>query len=203
VEGKATPQIDPIQCTKMDQTMNTSAVQFRRTVRSAAIISTATILALCGLAGTAGALDFQVAWIAIGEAAASAGDGSVRATRELVPIADLTQQLTRHGAKVTRVAIEPTVLEVVTGEQVCISALHIRAFGADGRQISGVPLSITVREDLREKLQLARSPRDICVRPSRGGEYPIRFTSKLPAPDGSTRGAQVFVRASDRSVALD
>lgn len=152
-----------------------------------------------GVAATASALDFQVAWIAIGEAAASAGDESVHASRELAPLADLAQQLTRHGAKVTRVAVEPTVLDVVIGEQVCLSALHIRAFDAEGRQISGVPLSITVREDLRGKLQLARSVRDICVRPSRGGEYPIRFTSKLPAPDGSTRGAQVFVRASDRN----
>ena len=125
----------------------------------------------------------------------------MHASRELAPLADLAQQVTRQGAKVTRLDVEPAVLEVVIGEQVCISTLHIRAFGADGRQISGVPLSITVREDLRGKLQLARSSHDVCVRPSRGGEYPIRFTSRLPAPDGSTRGAQVFVRASDRSTA--
>jgi hypothetical protein len=194
----------------MDQTMNTSAVQFQRIAQSQAARSVVTApawivmaLMLCGLAAPASALDFQVAWIAIGEAAASAGDGSVHAARELVPIADLAQRLTRNGAKVARVAAEPPVLEVMIGEQVCFSALHIRAFGADGRQISGVPLSITVREDLREKLQLARSTRDICVRPSRGGEYPIRFTSKLPAPDGSSRGAQVFVRASDRRAAVD
>jgi hypothetical protein len=34
------------------------------------------------------------------------------------------------------------------------------------------------------------------MRPSRKGEYPIRFTSKLPAPDDTLRGAQVFLRAS-------
>ena len=34
------------------------------------------------------------------------------------------------------------------------------------------------------------------MRPASPGEYPVRFTSKLPAPDDTLRGAQIFLRAS-------
>jgi hypothetical protein len=44
---------------------------------------------------------------------------------------------------------------------------------------------------------IQRGRKDICVRPAMAGEYPIRFTSVLPAKDGTMRGAQIFVRAAD------
>jgi hypothetical protein len=147
-------------------------------------------------------VDFQVAWIAVGEAAASTDEQAARAGRQLFTAADLAR-LNGQRTRAARVAIEPEVLQVTVGEQICIGALQIRVFGADGRQISGAPLTITVRKDQREQLQLARSSREFCMRPSRSGEYAVRFTSLLPAPDGSTRGAQMFLRASERAIAAD
>lgn len=178
-----------------------------RSINRPAIVPAAIVsLLACGLLAhpvrAIDSVDFQVAWITVGEAAASADAQSAHAGRQLFSTSELAA-MALHGARVARIDVEPAVLEVAAGEQVCISALHIRAFGADGRPISRAPLSITVRQDHREKLQLARSTRDICMRPSRRGEYPIRFTSMLPAPDGTSRGAQVFLRASDPGTAVD
>jgi hypothetical protein len=142
-----------------------------------------TLLAGC-LAAVPAALaqgvDFKVAWSTLGEVASAGNDA--------VPI--------QRGAKVVRVDVQPAIVEVAAGTQVCISALQLRAFGPDGRALAGAPLVITVRQDQKPQLQLTRPEGDICMRPARPGEYPIRFTSKLPAPDDTLRGAQVFLRAS-------
>jgi len=34
------------------------------------------------------------------------------------------------------------------------------------------------------------------MRPARPAEYPIRLTSKIPAPDDTKRGAQLFLRVN-------
>jgi hypothetical protein len=130
--------------------------------------------------GAAQVADFKVAWTTLGEVVSAAEGPAV------------TMQ---PGTKVVRVDVQPTIVEVAAGKQVCISSLQVRAFGADGRPIAGVPLVIAVRQDHKPQLQLTHS-KVICMRPSRKGEYPIRFTSKLPAPDDTLRGAQVFLRAS-------
>ena len=124
--------------------------------------------------------DFKVVWTPVGEVA-SAG-------KEAMPI--------QRGAKVVRVDVEPAIVTVAVGKQVCLSSLQIRAFGPDGRALAGAPLSIEIRFDHKVRLQLTHPKGDICMRPARPGEYPIRFTSKLLAPDSTQRGAQVFLRAS-------
>ena len=72
----------------------------------------------------------------------------------------------------------------------------MKAFGSDRALVPAAPLSVNVRQDHREHIGIERSPKDICLRPSAPGEYPVRLTSLLPASDGTMRGAQVFVRVA-------
>src|SRR5690606_1396909 len=73
-----------------------------------------------------------------------------------------------------------------------------------GKQpVGGAPLSISVRQDHRNQLGLSRSKRDICLRPSEAGEYPLGLTRRVPARDGTTRGAQAYMRVSDSTRAAD
>ena len=100
------------------------------------------------------------------------------------------------GAQVARVDVQPTVVELAVGKQMCLSSLQISVLDAQGRPVAGAALSIAVREDHKQSMQLSRPKGDVCIRPAYAGEYPVRFTSTLPARDGSVRGAQIFVRAS-------
>ena len=126
------------------------------------------------------AQDFKIVWSTVGEVG-SAG-------KDAVPI--------QSGAKVVRVDVEPAIVPLSVGKQVCISTLQMRAFGPDGRALAGAPLVIEIRQDQRLDLQLIRANGDLCMRPARPAEYPIRFTSKLPAPDDTQRGAQIFLRVN-------
>ena len=74
----------------------------------------------CCLAAVAAtfAQDFKVLWSTLGEV--------VSAGKDAVPI--------QRGAKVVRVDVQPSILPVALGKQVCISALQVHAFGADGRR---------------------------------------------------------------------
>jgi hypothetical protein len=128
----------------------------------------------------AAAQDFQIQWSTVGEV--------VSAGKDAVPI--------QGGAKVVRVDVEPAIVPLTVGKQVCLSTLQMRAFGPDGRALAGAPLTIEIRQDQRLDLQLTRPNGDLCLRPARPAEYPIRFTSKLSAPDDTKRGAQIFLRAS-------
>ncbi|MGH8175369.1 MAG: hypothetical protein ACREV5_03790 [Steroidobacter sp.] len=104
-----------------------------------------------------------------------------------------------NNIRVSRVEVEPAVTEITVGSVWCLSALDMRAFGPERELIPQAPLSITVRQDHRAKIRLKRTRKDICLRPVDAGEYPVRLTSLLPAPDGSMRGAQVFLRVRDRA----
>jgi hypothetical protein len=134
----------------------------------------------CCLAATPPTLaqDFKIVWSTVGEAVSKGKDA--------VPL--------QKSAKVVRVDVQPGVLSVPLGKQVCISTLDVRAFTADGQALAGAPLTMTIREDQKVALQLTRPKGDFCVRPASPGEYPIRFTSKVPAPDATLRGAQIFLR---------
>jgi hypothetical protein len=131
----------------------------------------------------AAAQDFKIVWSPVGEVV-SAGKDTVDAVSA------------RARAKVVRVDVEPAIVPIAVGKQLCISALQVRAFGPDSAALAGVPLTIEIRQDQRSDLQLTRPNGDLCMRPARPAEYPIRFTSKLPAPDDTKRGAQIFLRAS-------
>jgi hypothetical protein len=128
----------------------------------------------------AAAQDFKVVWIAVGEV--------VSAGKYAVPMPS--------GAKVVRVEVEPAIVPLAVGKQVCLSTLQLRAFGTQSRALAGVPLTIEIRQDQRLDLQLTRPNGDFCMRPARPAEYPIRLTSKLPAPDDTKRGAQIFLRVT-------
>jgi len=134
----------------------------------------------CCLAATPPTLaqDFKIVWSTVGEAVSKGKDA--------VPL--------QKSSKVVRVDVQPAELSVPLGKQVCISTLDVRAFTADGQALAGAPLTMTIREDQKLALQLTRPKGDFCVRPASPGEYPIRFTSKVPAPDATLRGAQIFLR---------
>lgn len=149
----------------------------QQTVRNAAVALLAGLM--CPVPGVAQTADFKIAWTTVGQVMSSGGN-------EAAPI--------QRGTKIVRVDVQPTIVEVAVGKQVCMGSLQVRAFGADGRPIAEAPLEIAVRQDHKPQLQLTHA-KDICMRPARSGEYPIRFTSKVPAPDDTLRGAQVFVRA--------
>ena len=131
----------------------------------------------------AGAQDFKIPWSTVGEVVSKGKPGVVA-----VPV--------QASAKVVRVDVEPAILPIAVGKQVCVSTLQVQAFGPDGRALAGAPLSIVIREDQKTQLQLTHPKGDFCVRPASPGEYPIRFTSKLPAPDDTKRGAQIYLRVS-------
>jgi hypothetical protein len=141
-------------------------------------------------------VDFQIVWVQVGEAASGDAKRSVRVGRQLFMASDL-MEWSLQNVKVTRVEAKPVVLELGVGDEMCLSALDLRTYAVNHQPVNGAPLSIAVRQDQKDRLGLRRSRHDICVRPHDAGEYPIRFNSLLPAPDGTTRGAQIFVRARD------
>jgi hypothetical protein len=140
----------------------------------------------------------HLAWVTIGEAAASDEQGRTRAGRQLfTTISDLLP-LTVQNVRIARIELRPTI-ELTRGARFCLSALKIHALDPSGKRVPGAPLSVAVRQDQKNALRLVRSDRDICMRPSRVGEYRLRFTSLMPAPDGTIRGAQLFIRVKGLS----
>ncbi|HEX7115708.1 MAG TPA: hypothetical protein VF193_11310 [Steroidobacter sp.] len=144
----------------------------------------------------------HLVWVTIGEAAASDEQGRTRAGRQLfTTISDLLP-LTMQNVRIVRVELTPTI-ELTRGARFCLSSLEIHALDPSGERVPGAPLSVAVRQDQKNALRLVRSDSDICMRPSRIGEYPLRFTSLMPAPDGTTRGAQLFIRVKGLSSASE
>lgn len=139
---------------------------------------------------------YQIVWVVIGEASSATGNGSAHAGRQLFMASDLVSK-SLANVKIEQVDVSPTVTEIQIGERLCVSTMNIRAVGPERQLIEAAPLSISVRQDHKPRLGLSRSKRDICVKPSEAGEYPVRLTSMLPARDGTMRGVQVFVRVSD------
>ena len=142
--------------------------------------------------------EFQIVWVVIGEAASADETHAARAGRQLFMASDLLA-LSLENIRVVHVDVEPAVLEIGIGEELCLTSLQIRAYDSDRQAIAGAPLSVSIRQDHRRHLRPRRSRRNICLRPDVAGEYSVRMTSLLPAPDGTMRGAQVFVRVADRA----
>lgn len=140
--------------------------------------------------------DFQIVWVVIGEAAAAVGDQPVSVGRHLFMASELASFSLRN-ITVARIEAEPVVTNLAVGQRFCLTSLKITASGPDRSPVKRAPLSISIRQDHKDALDLERSKDDICVRPTIAGEFPIRFTSLLPSADGSTRGAQIFVRVHD------
>jgi hypothetical protein len=139
---------------------------------------------------------FQIVWVIIGEASSATDNGSAHAGRQLFMASDLVSK-SLANIKIEQVDVTPAINELRVGQRLCLTSLDIRALGPERELVEGAPLSVSVRQDHKQRLGLSRGKRDICVRPNEPGEYPMRLTSLLPAKDGTTRGAQVFIRVSD------
>jgi hypothetical protein len=141
-------------------------------------------------------IPYQIVWVVIGEASSATDKDSAHAGRQLFMASDLVSA-SLANIKVEQVDVSPAVTQMNVGERLCISKMNIRALGPERELVGGAPLSISVRQDHKQRLGLNRSRRDICVKPIEAGEYTVRLTSMLPAKDGTMRGAQIFIRVSD------
>ncbi|HWK74763.1 MAG TPA: hypothetical protein VNQ81_10865 [Povalibacter sp.] len=151
------------------------------------------VLLAAGRPEPAAAADFQIVWVVVGEAAASDGQEPMSVGRHLFMAADLAAFALKR-ITISQVAVEPVVTHLAVGERFCLDSLRFIAYGPDRSMVERAPVSVSVRQDYRDGMGLERSKRNICMTPTIAGEYPIRFTSLVPAVDGSTRGAQIFVR---------
>jgi hypothetical protein len=139
---------------------------------------------------------YQIVWVVIGEASSATDNGSAHAGRQLFMASDLVSR-SLANVKIEQVEVSPSITQLNVGDRLCLSAMNIRALGPERELVGGAPLSISIRQDHKQRLGMSRSKRDICVRPNEPGEYPVRLTSMLPAKDGTIRGAQIFIRVSD------
>ena len=150
-------------------------------------------LALTSFAALPQMADFKIVWVNIGEVAAAPNGHSPRAGKQLFMAPDLVQ-FSLDKVTVAQVDVDPTVVSLKVGERFCLTALHVLANGENHGEVDNAPLTVSVRQDQRERLSMKRAKNDICFKPGLPGEYPIRFNSLLPARDGTTRGAQIFLR---------
>lgn len=139
---------------------------------------------------------FQIVWVVIGEASSGAEDAPAHAGRQLFMASDLVSK-SLANVRIEQVEVAPVINELTVGQRLCVTHMSIRTHGPGKELVGGAPLSISVRQDHKPRLGLKRSKRDICLQPTAAGEYPVRLTSMLPARDGSTRGAQVYLRVSE------
>lgn len=139
---------------------------------------------------------FQIVWVVIGEASSVTDKAPAHAGRQLFMASDLVSK-SLANVKVERVDVAPVINQLAVGQRLCLTKMDIRTLGPGKELVGAAPLSISVRQDHKQRLGLSRGKRDICLQPTEAGEYPVRLTSMLPARDGTTRGAQVFVRVSD------
>jgi hypothetical protein len=146
--------------------------------------------------------DFQIVWINVGEVAAATDSKPVRAGRQLFMAPDLVQ-FSLDKVTVSRVDVEPAVIALKPGERFCLTSLQVVAHSEDRTEVANAPLSVSVRQDQRERLEMKRAKSDICFRPMSPGEYPVRFNSLLPARDGTTRGAQIFLRVEGQEAGVE
>lgn len=162
----------------------------------------ATLLAIlfvgigAGLSASAFGQPFQIVWVVIGEASSAPDNGSAHAGRQLFMASDLVSK-SLANVKVEQVDVTPAVSQMIVGQRLCLTSLGIRTLGPGRHLVAAAPLSVSVRQDHKLRLGLKRTKRDICVQPTASGEYPVRLTSMLPARDGTTRGAQIFLRVND------
>lgn len=155
----------------------------------------AAVLAWAALPAQAQESPFQIVWVVIGEASSASAKEPAHAGRQLFMADDLVSA-SLAKIRVEQVEVEPVVNRLEVGERLCLTEMSIRTSGPGKEPVGGAPLSISVRQDHKQRLGLKRSKRNICLQPTEAGEYPVRLTSLLPARDGTMRGAQVYIRVS-------
>lgn len=146
--------------------------------------------------------DFQIVWINVGEVASAPEGQPARAGRQLFMAPDLVE-LSLKKITVARVDVAPTVVALKIGERFCLTSLSVVTNTEAHKEVENAPLGVSVRQDQRERLAMRRAKNDICFSPTSPGEYPVRLSSLLPARDGSTRGAQIFLRVEGEEVDAD
>jgi len=160
-------------------------------------ISTITVLLFASFA-SAQVANFQIVWINVGEVAATQDGDGARAGRQLFMAPDLVQ-FSLNKVTVARVDVEPSVIPLKVGQRFCLTSLHVQAISENREGVKDAPLSVSVRQDQRERLAIRRTNKNICFSPTADGEYPVRLNSLLPARDGTTRGAQIFLRVAQEN----
>lgn len=170
-------------------------VRWRHIVRAGFVCSTL----LLAFAGVAQSVDFKIVWINIGEVATSHAGQPARAGRQLFMAPDLVE-LSLKKITVARVDVDPTIVPLKLGDHYCLTSVRALANADDRTEVDSAPLTVSVRQDQRERLGMRRTKDDICFTPTSPGEYPVRFNSLLPARDGTIRGAQIFLRVQGEDV---
>lgn len=145
---------------------------------------------------------FQIVWVVIGEASSASDKQPANAGRQLFMASDLFSA-NLANVKVEQVEVTPVINTLDVGERLCLTQMSIRTTGPGNEPVGGAPLSISVRQDHKQRLGLKRSKRNICLQPTEAGEYPVRLTSLLPARDGTMRGAQVYIRVGPGDKSTD
>lgn len=146
--------------------------------------------------------DFQIVWVNVGEIAAAANGERTRAGRQLFMAPDLVE-FSLNKVTIARVDVQPSVIAMKVGQRFCLTSLGVAASSEDRENVKDAPLSVSVRQDQRERLDIQRGRKNICFKPTTGGEFPVRFNSLLPARDGTTRGAQIFLRVAEEGAVAE
>lgn len=166
-----------------------------RREKTTAAICLAMLLSLGGAGGDPAlaqdGASFQIVWVVIGEVATASG--RPRAGRQLFKGPDIVS-FSLQDVDVEQVRVQPEITNLAAGQRVCMTDLRVTAFAPDRSGIEAAPLSISIRQDHRQRLSVQRKSDDICFAPEEPGEYPVRVTSLVPAADGTMRGAQFFLR---------
>jgi hypothetical protein len=145
---------------------------------------------------------YQIVWVIIGEASSASDKDPAHAGRQLFMASELMAK-SLANVRIEQVEVAPVVNEIAVGDRLCVTQMSIRTLGPGKEPVGDAPLSISVRQDHKQRLGLSRSKRNICLQPNEAGEYPVRLTSLLPARDGTMRGAQVYIRVNESNKTED
>ncbi|MET0988402.1 MAG: hypothetical protein ABW034_23630 [Steroidobacteraceae bacterium] len=151
---------------------------------------TSTVMLIAAFAVSAQS-NLKIVWREVGQTHSNAAGASPT----VQPLAAASAPIPAT-VKVDRLVVSPAIVSGTVGKPVCISQLDIAAYTESGQRMQGVPVSVDMQQDHLRKLTFTPKDKDLCFRPLQAGEYIIRLSSKVPAADGTVRGAQVFVRVT-------
>jgi hypothetical protein len=147
------------------------------------------VLMLAAIASAQPAL--QIAWRHVTQVRSNAAGG----TPTVDPLPTLAQPATTR-LKVDRIAVSPAIISSKVGKPVCIGQLDVAAYTDQGQRAPDVLLILDMQEEQLRNVTFSAKGKDLCLTPMRAGEFTLRFSSRVPAADGTFRGAQIFVRVS-------
>lgn len=148
------------------------------------------MLALAASASIAQVASFDIEWRTLAVAHSNMAEQRPKLERTYARL----PARTATDMRVERVSAVPEVVVLGIGQNFCLSSLDLGALDSAGQRLQGVAVSVDVRADDLPGLRVLPNKQDVCFRPAKPGEYAIRFTSLVPARDGTFRGAQMFIR---------